>query len=265
MTASRLRITARFAYRGAPQHRWVLVSGAAHLAAVVVLVFVGSPARIDPPEGFVVQMAGALPAARSASAPTAPPSAETATTTAAPPPQPAQPKVDPAPRTLPEKPKPKPKEPPRPKSPPNQAADIGTNTETAATAQATPTPPSSAAQGAADAAHVGDAGGTVAAVVMGGTEFDWYRTAVSTALFSQWRKPPLDDQREALEALVSFEIEPDGRVRGVRLERSSGVPSLDRSALRAVTDAAPLPPLPRNWRGTSLPAAFIFRLLPEEP
>ena len=35
--------------------------------------------------------------------------------------------------------------------------------------------------------------------------------------------------------------------------------AFDRSALRAVADASPLPPLPLEWREPTLAAAFVFR------
>ena len=43
------------------------------------------------------------------------------------------------------------------------------------------------------------------------------------------------------EAIVGFEVGADRVARGVRTERSSGHPLLDRAAERAVQDAAPLP------------------------
>ncbi len=42
-------------------------------------------------------------------------------------------------------------------------------------------------------------------------------------------------------ALVRFDIEPDGTPRDVVVHRSSGRPSLDRAALRAVAASAPVP------------------------
>ena len=48
-------------------------------------------------------------------------------------------------------------------------------------------------------------------------------------------------QRVEGEALVRFEIGRDGAARDVRLFRTSGKPSLDRAATRAVVAAAPLP------------------------
>ena len=54
--------------------------------------------------------------------------------------------------------------------------------------------------------------------------------------------PPLA-RRQGVEgvALVRFEIDHDGAAREVRLFRTSGRPSLDRAATRAVTTATPLP------------------------
>lgn len=48
-------------------------------------------------------------------------------------------------------------------------------------------------------------------------------------------------QRLEGETLVRFDIEPGGAPRDVEVYRSSGRPSLDRAARRAVQDAAPLP------------------------
>lgn len=48
-------------------------------------------------------------------------------------------------------------------------------------------------------------------------------------------------QRLEGETLVRFGIEADGAPGAVTLHRSSGRPTLDRAAIRAVRDAAPLP------------------------
>ena len=60
------------------------------------------------------------------------------------------------------------------------------------------------------------------------------------------------------EALVHFEIGRDGAAREVRVFGSSGKPSLDRAALRAVAAAAPLP-----WVYGRLEVPVRFEL--EEP
>jgi protein TonB len=54
--------------------------------------------------------------------------------------------------------------------------------------------------------------------------------------------PPIA-QRRAIrgETIVSFEIDAERRAEGVRTERSSGYPTLDRAAEQAARSAAPLP------------------------
>jgi TonB family protein len=97
----------------------------------------------------------------------------------------------------------------------------------------------------------------------GDVEFAWYRASVTAALYSNWRRPILSGISEPLETSVGFEILRDGTVVNLRIESASGVPSLDRSALRALTDASPLPPLPAQWREPRLSAVFVFRMYPE--
>jgi TonB family protein len=108
-----------------------------------------------------------------------------------------------------------------------------------------------------------DAGHSISPLAGGEVEFAWYRASVTAALYSNWQRPILTGLREPIEVGVSFEIARDGRVVNLQVEAPSGVPSLDRSALRAVSDASPLPPLPSNWRQPRLEAVFVFRLYPE--
>jgi TonB family protein len=56
------------------------------------------------------------------------------------------------------------------------------------------------------------------------------------------RYPAIARERGASgEALVAFEIGPGGAPRGLELVQTSGSGALDRAALRAVAEAAPLP------------------------
>lgn len=94
--------------------------------------------------------------------------------------------------------------------------------------------------------------------------FGWYQSSVSRALYSTWLRPLLAGLREPLRVLISFDIQKNGSVTGLRVVESSGVPVLDRSALRAVADASPLPRLPPAWRGSSMTAAYMFEITPED-
>jgi TonB family protein len=91
----------------------------------------------------------------------------------------------------------------------------------------------------------------------------WYRSALANALYGAWKRPIVSGLTQAVEVRVSFEIMRDGNVRGLRIDESSGVPMLDRSALRAVSDASPLPALPATMGAPYVPASIVFRLYPE--
>lgn len=60
------------------------------------------------------------------------------------------------------------------------------------------------------------------------------------------------------QCVVFFRILRDGRIVDLQIEASSGLKSLDLSALRAVQNATPFPPLPREFEGDSLGVHLIF-------
>ncbi|MFQ5416468.1 MAG: TonB family protein [Myxococcota bacterium] len=66
--------------------------------------------------------------------------------------------------------------------------------------------------------------------------------------------PPLARRKHVEgEAIVRFEVSHDGAARQVSLHRTSGRPSLDRAATRAVAAAAPLPWV---WGRLEIPVRF---------
>ena len=167
---------------------------------------------------------------------------------------PPQPKPEPPPEDTPAagdveyskraEPSPK-KEDPKPAPPTEPTAETGTN------------------EPAGETERVGDSGGGVQAAGEISL-FGWYQNSVSRALYSTWRRPILAGFREPLAVLIRFEIRKDGSVSNLAVVESSGVPALDRSALRAVSDASPLPRLPPAWRESSMTAAYLFELTPED-
>jgi protein TonB len=108
----------------------------------------------------------------------------------------------------------------------------------------------------------GDGSSSVASLDILGSEFDWYTSSITAKLKQHWNRPLLGGVRETLTVVVSFTIQSDGRVTDVDIQSSSGVPSIDRSALRAIIDAAPLPRIPPQLRENTLPARFEFRWHP---
>jgi TonB family protein len=250
----RLRIVLRFGGPSSVASRYLAYSLGSHAFLLIVLVllpsFRGTRAMSDTPlmvdlVSFPSPAQASAPAVVAAPPPSEPVAQPEGVSVATTPPKPV---ADDPPV---EKPKPK----PEPKA------------ETEKPPRTVRTPPSEPVANPAPgepAGVAGDAGASVTAMEgVGDFELGWYKGAVTAALFAQWRKPILEGITEPREVRVTFQIQRDGRVTGPQVDGASGVPSLDRSALRAVADASPLPPLPPNWREPTLFAAFVFRLYPE--
>jgi protein TonB len=77
-----------------------------------------------------------------------------------------------------------------------------------------------------------------------GEKYGWYVRQIRDIVSSNWQKSYIDPNvRSAPRAYIQFEILRDGSVAGEFVKQSSGVPSLDRSGLRAIK-ASHFPPLP---------------------
>jgi protein TonB len=172
----------------------------------------------------------------------------------APPPEPKGPSVQPEPTPKEKKTDTKSKKEKKEEKAPNTS-------EAPSTTQPNNTPPSGPAAPGTGSGGAGKEGTTLS---LGGGQpgSDFYSAAVRAAIEPRWRKPVLDSETPS-DVTVSFEILRDGTVRGVQVQRTSGIAALDRSAMRAVIEASPLPPFPAGWRGASTAATMTFILLPE--
>jgi TonB family protein len=89
--------------------------------------------------------------------------------------------------------------------------------------------------------------------------FGWYVTAIRNRVSNNWLKGTIDPGvRAAPRVYVSFQILRNGQVVNAQLTSSSGVASLDRSAIRAIYDSSPMPPLPGEYGGPSVNVEFWF-------
>jgi protein TonB len=70
-----------------------------------------------------------------------------------------------------------------------------------------------------------------------------------------WFKP---QQTVQTSPVVHFQIERDGTITDPRIVTSSGLPFVDRAALRAVIASSPLPPLPADYGGPHLGIQVVF-------
>ncbi len=86
-------------------------------------------------------------------------------------------------------------------------------------------------------------------------KFTYYVQRMLVLIEGHWYKPPA---APGTRAVVRFQILRSGQLAGIEIERSSGVPSFDRAALRAMYATNPLPPLPPGYAPPSLTVHLAF-------
>lgn len=75
---------------------------------------------------------------------------------------------------------------------------------------------------------------------------NWFQSGVSPG------------NKENFHTTVYFKIHRNGQISGLNVEESSGIKSLDLTALRAIRSSAPFPPLPREYKEDYLGIHLIF-------
>ena len=140
------------------------------------------------------------------------------------------------------------KKPPAPPAAPQKPA--ASSTAIASSGAESARPGSAAAAGAP-----GDVG-------IGGATFDqpdfnysYYVERMLVTIGTNWFKPALSSPASPM---IRFRIQRDGTISEAEVERSSGLPFVDRAALRAVLASSPLPPLPSEFAGDHLGVHLIF-------
>jgi periplasmic protein TonB len=92
-----------------------------------------------------------------------------------------------------------------------------------------------------------------------GNQFGAYADLVVRRVTDKWQTNGLAGQNVPM-VVITFDIARDGSVRNPQIAQRSGNSTLDYSAIRAVTDAAPFPPLPSNYSGSSTSVELRFQL-----
>jgi len=94
-----------------------------------------------------------------------------------------------------------------------------------------------------------------------GARFGWYADALQRRLAEEWSKTlGQAGGTSPRPAVVSFRISAAGAIQDPRIVASSGNSALDFSALRAVTNANPFRPLPRDLGRSSIQVEITFQL-----
>jgi periplasmic protein TonB len=94
-----------------------------------------------------------------------------------------------------------------------------------------------------------------------GTRFGYYRDLLEQMVARRWRTNDVDPRLQtAPPVIVTFVIRRNGAASDIRLEQSSGNRALDYSALRAIHESAPFPPLPAGYERDDATIEFRFQL-----
>ncbi len=92
-----------------------------------------------------------------------------------------------------------------------------------------------------------------------GNQFGAYADLVVQRVTEKWQTSGMAGLHLPM-AVITFDILRDGSLRNPQIAQRSGNSTLDYSALRAVMDASPFPPLPPNYSGSSTSVELRFQL-----
>lgn len=95
---------------------------------------------------------------------------------------------------------------------------------------------------------------------LGDNRLGWYAQLIRDRIAQNWNTNGLSARSQNAPAIVAFVIMRDGTIRNPVVVQPSGNPSIDNTALRAVYNANPLPPLPPQISDNSITAQFTFNL-----
>ncbi len=92
-----------------------------------------------------------------------------------------------------------------------------------------------------------------------GTKFGWYVHVIQQKVSENWLKYEVDPRiTSAQRVYITFDVARDGHPMNVRVEQSSGVPSLDISAVRALQRIDTFGPLPADYSGGKISVEYWF-------
>ena len=91
--------------------------------------------------------------------------------------------------------------------------------------------------------------------------YSWYNSFIQSKMYNLWKRPTRDAvKKDTATTLISFRVYRDGHIENIRMTESSGSKVMDDSALQAVREADPLPPLPAGFKGRYEDLAILFEL-----
>jgi protein TonB len=92
-----------------------------------------------------------------------------------------------------------------------------------------------------------------------GTRFGWYVQIIQRKVSENWLKYEVDPRiTSAQRVYITFNVARDGHPFDIRVEQSSGIPSLDISATRALQRIDTFGPLPPDYSGNKISVEYWF-------
>src|SRR5579883_719741 len=92
-----------------------------------------------------------------------------------------------------------------------------------------------------------------------GSRYAWYVRVVQQKVSDNWLKYEVDPRITAANRVyITFDIMRNGQPRNIQIEQSSGVPSLDQSAVRALQRIDTFGALPPDYAGNQVSVEFWF-------
>ncbi len=92
-----------------------------------------------------------------------------------------------------------------------------------------------------------------------GTRYGWYVRVIQQKVSDNWLRYEVDPRiTSAQRVYITFDVARDGHPTNVQVEQSSGVPSLDISAVRALQRIDTFGPLPADYSGNKISVEYWF-------
>ncbi len=92
-----------------------------------------------------------------------------------------------------------------------------------------------------------------------GTKYSWYVQVIQQKVSDNWLKYEVDPGiKTAQRVYITFDVTRNGHPTNVQVEQSSGVPSLDISAVRALQRIDTFGPLPGDYSGSKISVEYWF-------
>ena len=113
----------------------------------------------------------------------------------------------------------------------------------------------SSAGGTGNIGNPGGGGGAPGIDALREPDFGPYMRELQRRIKLNWDPPKGNESKTVI---LLFKIAKDGRLLSCRVHKSSGLPSSDQAALKAVELTAPFRPLPADFKGQSIDIQFTF-------